>query len=63
MFFLKKLDSERYVKNILMIISDYTLKIKKYVEGKHIPVFILNAYNNFMLESSRKIYRISDPQF
>lgn len=46
-----------------MIISDYTLKIKKYVEGKHIPVFILNAYNNFMLESSRKIYRISDPQF
>ena len=32
-----------------MIISDYTLKIKKkYVEGKHIPVFILNAYNNFV---------------
>ena len=23
----KKLDSERYVKNILIIISDYTLKI------------------------------------
>lgn len=62
-----KLDSERYMKNILMTISDYTLNIyiyiHIYVEGKHIPVFILNAYNNFMLESSIKIYRISNPQF
>ena len=51
-----------------MTISDYTLKINKYIyiyiyRRKTHPVFILNAYNNFMLESSIKIYRISDPQF